>query len=411
MALRQKTSNLLRVIKNLIIVLVRYIHAVIGFIRHNFGQLSKYLAGKKLIVFVIFLLIGLSYISVVALLPGTHIFEGNLVVEEMSFTYNGQQPKLFLQSIRQIKSLETEGIQTLTLTGKFESQAFPQLNKIKSLKINLIDKQSKLIITPANLQTASEIDLNELRLQQNTKVKGLHYDFYRQRLAFSLIPQSTPKLVNQTNILKFYLGEQPLKISLEGHKLSDIKLPELQDSQTPLEFTFNPDNKEFNLNISQDNTIYLTASNLPEYSDEQWFQSKIVTKDVIFQRLERSGDIRDDLAISTIIEGKVRMAEQEREITQNQFLMAEKPNMPLNIELIRHIQIVPKKGLEVRFAGKTQEIKIGLDKDFPVSSIKGSRLDSFLPRDAVIALFSFAAGTITSLLSYVIENAAKPDSK
>jgi hypothetical protein len=136
MALRQKTNNLLRVIKNFIIVLVRYVHAVIKFIRRNFSQLSKYLVGKKLIVFVIFLLIGFGFISWIALVPGTHIFEGNLVVEEMSFIYNGQQPKLFLQSIRHLKSLETEGIQTLNLTGKFETQAFPQLNKIKSLKIN-----------------------------------------------------------------------------------------------------------------------------------------------------------------------------------------------------------------------------------------------------------------------------------
>lgn len=409
MAFRQKTSTLLRVIKNLIIILVRSVSPFIDFIRLVFSQLRKYLAGKKLILFVLLLLLSLSVVSLIALLPGTHIFEGNLIVKEMSFTYNDQQPKLFLQSIRQLKILETEGIQTLTLTGKFESQ-FPQLNQVNSLTINLSDRNSKLIITPVNSNTTSEIDLNELRLQPKTKVTGLSYDFYRQRLAFLLIPQFTQELGNQPNILRLYLGEQPLKISLEGYKLPDVNLPELQDSQEPLEFNFNPDIKELNLKISQDNTIYLTASKLPEV-EQQWFRSQIATTDVIFERLERSGDIRDDLAISTIVEGKVRMAEQEREIKQSQFLMAEKPDQPLNIELIRNIQVVPKKGLEVRFAGKTQQIKIGLDKNFPVSSIQGSRLDGLLPRDAIIALFSFAAGTITSLLSYVIENASKPESK
>lgn len=409
MAFRQKTSNLLRVLKNLIIILVRSVSPFIDFIHLVFSQLRKYLAGKKLILFVLLLLLSLSVVSLIALLPGTHIFEGNLIVKEMSFTYNDQQPKLFLQSIRQLKILETEGIQTLTLTGKFESQ-FPQLNQVNSLTINLSDRNSKLIITPVNSNTTSEIDLNELRLQPKTKVTGLSYDFYRQRLAFLLIPQFTQELGNQPNILRLYLGEQPLKISLEGYKLPDVNLPELQDSQEPLEFNFNPDIKELNLKISQDNTIYLTASKLPEV-EQQWFRSQIATTDVIFERLERSGDIRDDLAISTIVEGKVRMAEQEREIKQSQFLMAEKPDQPLNIELIRNIQVVPKKGLEVRFAGKTQQIKIGLDKNFPVSSIQGSRLDGLLPRDAIIALFSFAAGTITSLLSYVIENASKPESK
>jgi hypothetical protein len=405
MAFKQKTSWLLQVIKNLFLVLVRSVSTVIELIRQIFSQLRKYLTGKKLILFVLLLLISLSFVSLAALLPGTHIFEGNLIVEQMSFTYNDQQPKLFLQSIRYLKNLETEGIQSLTLTGKFDSQAFPQLNQLNSLKIDLTDSSSKLIITPVNSQATSEIDLNEIRLQPNTKVMGLRYDFYYKRLDFSLIPQPTPELGNQPNILKLYLGEQPLKISLE-----DVKLPELQDSQTPLEFDLIPENKELNLKISQNNRIYITASKPPE-DDEQWFRSKIATKNVTFERLERSGDIRDDLAISTIIEGKVRMAEQEREIKQSQFLMAEKPEKPLNIELIRYIQVIPKKGLEVRFAGRAQQLKIGLDKDFPVSSIQGSRLDGILPRDAVIALFSFAAGTITSLLSYVIENAAKPDSK
>ncbi|MBD2300330.1 hypothetical protein [Nostoc sp. FACHB-190] len=410
MVFRQKTSKLLRIIKNLIIVLVRSVYTVIKFIFQVLNQLGKYLAGKRLFVIVLLLLIIFGIVSLFILIPGTHVFEGNLVVKEVSFTYNDQQPKLFLQSVRRIKKLETEGIQTLTFTGKFTSQSSPKLNQLNTLKINLTDSQSKLIITPINSPITSEIDLNELRLQPNTKVEGLTYDFYRQRIAFSLKPQATPELDSQPNILNLYLGEQPVKISLQGYKLPEVKLPEIQDSQTPLEFTLNPDIKELNLKISQDNTIYLTASELPE-DDEQWFRSKITTKDVIFERLERSGDIRDDLAISTIIEGKVQMAEQEREIKQGQFLMAAKPDMPLDIRLIRHIQILPKKGLEVRFVGKTQQINIGLDKNFPVSSIKGSFLDGILPRDTIIAVFSFTAGMITSLLTYIIENASKPDSK
>ncbi|MEH2123308.1 hypothetical protein [Nostoc sp.] len=410
MAFRQKTKWLLQIIKNLIIILQRSVHIVIRFIHQSFSQFSKDLAGKKLIIFVLLLLLIFGTVSLLALVPGNHIFEGYLVVEEMSFTYNGQKQKLFLQSIRHLKTLEIEGIQTLTLTGKFNSQNFPKLNHLNTIKINLTESNSKLIIAPINSSVISEIDLNELRLQANTKIMRLSYDFYRQRLAFLIKPQPIPELENQPTILKLSLGEQPLKISLQGYKLPDIKIPELQGSQTPLEFTFNPDNKEFDFKISQDNIIYLTASNLPEY-DEQWFWSKIATKDVIFERLERSGDLNDDLIFSTIVEGKVQMAEQQREIKQGQFLMTEKPDIPLNIELIRHIQVIPKKGLEVRFVGKTKQIKIGLDKNFPVSSIKGSLLDEILPHDVVIAVFAFAAGTITSLLSYVIENAFKPNLK
>jgi hypothetical protein len=59
-------------------------------------------------------------------------------------------------------------------------------------------------------------------------------------------------------------------------------------------------------------------------------------------------------------------------------------------QVINNMQIIPeKKGIEARFSGKTKKIQIGLDQDFPVSSIQGSWLDGVLPRDAIIALFSF----------------------
>ncbi len=410
MARRQRTSWLLRSIKNLIILLRRFVSATINYMGQIFNHVKKYLAGKKLVVFVLLLLTTFTVISLAALVPGIHVFEGNLIVEEMSFTYAEQQPKLFLQTIRHISNLESEGVQTLTFTGKFTSPSAPQLNQLNTLKVELTDSTSRLISTPVNSKETSQIDINELRLQPNTKVMGLSYDSYRKGLAFSLQPQPTPELGNQGNILKIYLGEQPVKIALEGYKLPGVNLPENLDYQASLEFNFNPDNKELNLKISQENSIYFTTFKPPEDNEQEWFHGKFLTKDVKFQRLSRTGDIRDDLAISTIIEGKVRMADQEREIQKNQFLMSEKPDVPLNIELLRHLQIVPKKGLEVRFAGKTKQLKIGLDKDFPVSTIQGSQLDGILPRDAIIAIFSFAAGTITSLLSYVIENASKSNS-
>ncbi|MEH2453908.1 hypothetical protein [Nostoc sp.] len=105
------------------------------------------------------------------------------------------------------------------------------------------------------------------------------------------------------------------------------------------------------------------------------------------------------------------MAEQERDIKQNQFLMGESANIPLNIQEIRNLQIVPKKGIEARFSGKTKEIQIGLDPDFPVSRIQGSWLDGVLPRDAIIALFSFGAATVANLLSWLFSNASKSESK
>ncbi|WP_292842419.1 hypothetical protein [Nostoc sp. NMS8] len=375
-------------------------------------RILRTISNHKNSLLVLLLLLFLTIVTFAAVVPGTHTFEGNIIAKEMSFIYDGEQSKLFLQDIRGIKELENEGRQTLTFTGKFQSETWPELNQLDSLKIQLKNSESRWIVTPANLKITSEINLEELRLQPNTKVSGLSYDFYRNQLAFFLQSNSKLDLKNNQNTLELYLGEQPIKVILEGYELLDLKLPNQPDKETPLEFIVNPNNKKFNLEIAPSANISITLAKPPKYESEQWFRERIETKDVKFLDLDRNGkDARDDLKFSTIVEGKIRMVGQEQDIRQNQFLMGENPDTPLNIQLIRHLQIVPKKGIEARFSGKTKEIQIGLDQNFPVSQIQGSWLDGVLPRDAIIALFSFGAATVANLLSWLFSNASKSASK
>ncbi|MEI6444555.1 MAG: hypothetical protein WCO29_15815 [Nostocales cyanobacterium ELA583] len=396
MARRRRFLSLNQKIRTLTNLRVKLLSIIDNYIRPNYDHLVKYLIRKKVVFFVLFLLLTFGVISFVAVLPATHIFEGDIFVEEMNFTYNGQQPKLFLTSIRNISNLEIEGIQNLTLTGKFKSTSTPQLNQSNELKFALIDSKSKLIIS--QLKPKNHLDINEFILQPNTKVNITRYDDYNKRFNFTL--------ENKPNILQTSLGKAQLKISLEKYKLSDQNLSKNINPDIPLEFIFTPDNKELKFSLVN-NSIYITISNDNQDNFEDWFRGKIESKEVQFQRLDRTGEIKDDLVSSTISEGKVRMIEQERDIKEHQFLMGENPDIPLNIELIRNINIVPKKGLEVRFTGRTKQIQIGLDKNFPVSRIQGSWLDSILPRDAIIAIFAFGAGTITSILSFVLENASQ----
>ncbi|WP_375470587.1 hypothetical protein [uncultured Nostoc sp.] len=362
--------------------------------------------------FVLLLLLFFTLLIFAAILPGTHTFEGNIIAQEMSFIYNGEESKLFLQNIRGINKLENEGRQTLTFTGNFKSETWPEINKLDSLKIQLKDGESRWIIASANPQDTSEISIDELRLQPNTKITGLSYDFYRNQLAFSLQPKSNLNQKISPNTLDLDLGGQPIKVIVEGYELPDLKLPNQPDNQIPLDFIVNSNNKKINLEITQQTSIDITVAKTPKYESEQWFRGKIKTENLQFIDVDRTGkDVRDDLKISTIVEGKIRMAEQERDIKQNQFLMGESANTPLNIQEIRNLEIVPKKGIEARFSGKTKEIQIGLDPDFPVSRIQGSWLDGVLPRDAIIALFSFGAATVANLLSWLFSNASKSSSK
>ncbi len=396
---------LLRGIRDLIIVSVGCVIVGAVYIFQGLQWLQKYLVHKKLFVFVLLLLLSFGFLNLMTIIPSKHNFEGNLIVEEMSFTYNNQEPEFFLSSIRQVSHLESTGIQTMTFIGNFQSESFPNLNQLKTLRIDRIDSKSKIIIS--TLKKTSKIELTELHLQPNTKVIGLSYDVYRQRLGFSLQYKPTKNVKNQPNILQLNLGNEPVKVSLIGYKLPSLNLPNNPGQPTPIEFIVTPNNQEIKLEIAPNSSIYLTTQAPPQNNDEQWFHGNIKTTDVKFQHLDRTGNIRDNLAISSIIAGKIRMVDQEREIKQNQFLMGGKPDIPLNIELIRQLQIVPKKGLEVWIAGKTEQIKIGLDQNYPVSTIQGSWLDGILPRGAMIAVFSFGAATIIYLLSFLLDKAAK----
>ncbi len=399
------------------------IHQWLNFLKINLIALSVVSAStlKRLLrnisnhqnsFFVLLLLLFFTLLIFAAILPGTHTFEGNIIAQEMSFIYNGEESKLFLQNIRGINKLENEGRQTLTFTGNFKSETWPEINKLDSLKIQLKDGESRWIIASANPQDTSEISIDELRLQPNTKITGLSYDFYRNQLAFSLQPKSNLNQKISPNTLDLDLGGQPIKVIVEGYELPDLKLPNQPDNQIPLDFIVNSNNKKINLEITQQTSIDITVAKTPKYESEQWFRGKIKTENLQFIDVDRTGkDVRDDLKISTIVEGKIRMAEQERDIKQNQFLMGESANTPLNIQEIRNLEIVPKKGIEARFSGKTKEIQIGLDPDFPVSRIQGSWLDGVLPRDAIIALFSFGAATVANLLSWLFSNASKSSSK
>jgi hypothetical protein len=348
------------------------------------------------------------FIALTMLLPGKHNFEGNIIASEMSFVYNDNQPKVLIENISGIKTFENQGRQTLTFTGKFESKSLPKLNKLKSVAIQLPANQSRWTISPSDPKKDSELRLDSLRIQPDTKLIALNYDFYRQLLSFDLKPNK-----NSPSTLNIRLGTQPIKVNIENYKIPSLNLPSQTEDGKPLEFIVTPDNSEFNLAIASSTKFDISLAKPPKFDTVQWFKSDIHTKDVKFVRIDRNGDIRDDVAVSTIVEGKIRMVEQERELKANQFLLGEDRDRPfdLNIQRIRHLQIVPKKGIEARFSGRAKQINIGLDPDFPVSKIQGSWLDDFFPRDVILAIFTFGVGIVASLLTLMFSNSSKSPSK
>ena len=284
-----------------------------GSIVAKFKYLLKWIWRNFLIVAIVGTIV---IVAIAAIVPVPHNFEGNIIASELSFVHNGKEPKVLIENIADVRSLDNQGRQTLTFKGKFESKTLPKLDRLKSLKIRLPRNQSKWTISQPDSKKDSEIRLDSLRIRSGTKLIALNYDFYKQLLSFNLKPNpSTP------STLSINLGTQPIKVNIEDYKI--LNLPSQAEDGKPLEFIVTPDNSELNLPIANDTKFNISLVKPPKFDTLQWFKSNIDTQDVKFIRIDRNGDIRDDVAVSTIVEGKIRMVEQEREIKANQFLLGE----------------------------------------------------------------------------------------
>ncbi|MFB2767751.1 hypothetical protein ACE1AT_00295 [Pelatocladus sp. BLCC-F211] len=396
-------------------------------------QFISYLGQRTLSIFVLILLIFFSSVILAGILPSPQIFEGNLVVKNLSFTYAGQESnKLFLNNIREISQIEGEGNQTFILNGRFSNPSDQILNQkllqLNSLKILLPHEKSQWIISPATTKQPSELKISELRLQPKTSINSLSYNPYNRRLSLPLTTteQNDVKVktdeLNEAAQLSISLGDYPIKLTLTGYKLEDLGLQDSPDSPNPIELIFQPDNSQLSLSLNKTTRLSVNLPDLRKVNSEEWLWGDLDVKNVNFEQLKQTGiNINDEIYNSTIIKGQIRMGERELKIESNQFLLISKPgiNRLLNLEIIPpkppqeiNVQIAdeavevstPPEGLEVRFAGEAKQIQVGLDRRLPVRSLKSSFLANFFSNDVIIAMISFFSAAIISLLSWIVND-------
>jgi hypothetical protein len=341
------------------------------------------------------------------LLPTTQNFEGNLTVKSLSFT-NTQSDRLLLKDVRSLPKITLSGIQKFTLSGTFISKTNPELEKLDKLEIELPQENSQWSITPTS--NTDVISLKELRLQENTRIRNLKFAPFNRRLTFSLIP---PINSTQTPVtLSFNPSSNPIKIVLSNYRI--LNLP-LSNNDIPLEFSLQT--TEFQLQPSQPIDINLE---LPKDEEQSVFWGNINVANVKLEQLIQAGDnTSDDILDSAIASGTIRMAKQELKLEENQFLIIEPPA----IQTISRIKIIqpeksqelktdsgkikladPPKGLEVTVSGSTNSIKVGLNPKLPIAQIQGSFLSRYVSIEVIVAIISFSAGLIVSLLSWLFNN-------
>ena len=407
----------------------------------------------------IFLLFALGILGSIFYPYGKYVFEGNFLVEELSFIVNSQGNQRLINPILGLKTFDLTGQQTLTLRGKFTSKTEPKFNQKQEITLNLDRPNSRLVISPVNENQPSSIELTQLKLipfkaekNQNVlpvNVKSLKYDSQVNQLSFCLkLVPNTPDdlkyilknddfnnenpsdLFNQGNLsidvcqnpdlstyqplanLELKLGQEPIKISLEQVSIPELGIKSTPDNPNVIDFTLIPesDQREFILTSPSRLTITLPPPKT-DNNFSRWIQGNLDVKQVKFSKSENiTGDKKDEFLSSTIVSGEILMTDKSLEIKQNQFLLISgKPG----IQRLRSIEIQPESpsGLQVRFVGKDNQVEVGLDPEFPVRKIKPLWISSLgFSSDSIIALLSFCATIIGVLLPYLFISASSSNS-
>ena len=408
----------------------------------------------------IFLLFAIGILGSIFYPYGKYVFEGNFLVEELSFIVNSQGNQRLINPILGLKTFDLTGQQTLTLRGKFTSKTEPKFNQKQEITLNLDRPNSRLVISPVNENQPSSIELTQLKLipfkaekNQNVlpvNVKSLKYDSQVNQLSFclKLVPNTPDDLKyilkndaynnkkpsdsfdNQGNLsidvcqdpdvstnetlanLGLKLGENPIKISLEQVSIPELGIKSSPDNPNLIDFTLIPESDQLELTLTSPSNLIITLPALEtDNKFSGWIQGNLDVKQVKFSKSENiTGDKKDEFLSSTIVSGEILMTDKSLEIKQNQFfLISGQPG----IERLRSIEIQPESpsGLQVRFVGKTNQVEVGIDPQFPVRKIKPLWISSLgFSSDSIIALLSFCATIIGFLLPYLFISASSSNS-
>lgn len=359
-------------------------------------------------LFALFWLLVFSTVLLLALVPGQSRFEAQVIATQLSFTTHfpsGEPRRRFLDSIRNLKGLSLQGSysDTITLTGQFTSES---LGTLSELSLEMPYEYSQLRLQPAieaDVTVPPELEVLALQLQDQTTVNALRYVPVNRRLELRFTHAEPPNPL-AGSLLELYLGQQALKLTLEGYRL---KLPgqvlEDPDGNQPLTFTFRPAIAELALSLPQTGSLSLSLPPLTDIDTLRWFWGNLPVRQLNFITEERRGT--DLLQRSTIQSGTVRMGDREIDIEADQFLLLKEPG----VQQIRYFQLTEKKGIEVRARGATSAAQIGLDPDFPVRGLRSNIIARVFSPDVVVAIVSFSGAMVATLLSWCIDNLFKKE--
>lgn len=385
-------------------------------------------------------------------LPISYVFEGNLTVDSLSFTYNGNTDKRLLNEITGVKNLDIMGSnsQAVVLEGNFSSNSDLELDrKLKTLpesklKIEFPYPTSRLILKVAcegqpqdNCpDNSSSLSLLSLPIKPGTKVQQFAYNSDRQelsQLSFCLqSPQESAEACSypesligeqsrqpqEVGSLQVQLGQQPLAVSLENVNLPQLKIKTEIDAPTFIDFQYQPTDQESTLQLSSPTQVYIHLPELPAKSqarEPEWLGEDFAVQDVRFSRPKKTGNVTEEIQASTILAGEIRLKKEKLELQPQQFLIVEPPQP--GIQRLRSLGIKTKekdnkvkdnsaRGLQVFVSGKSSLIAAGLYPNFPVEEIQFNWLSNF-PQEAINTILAFLGALTAILLPHIFPDSPK----
>lgn len=374
------------------------------------------------------LVVGLIEVIIVVLLvlPGTSVFEGDLTVRSMSFTYTGDIERALINTITDLKKIDITGAQpeSFPLTGKFSSPSNPildaQLQGLSELTLELKNTDSQLIFEAAI--ASSELAVTELSINKDTKVSELSRPHSNQlNLCLESVilvegkeantcrqgqlAESIPVNPVELGLLNVKLGIQPLKVTVYRSIVPELS----QVTDTRLTFQFVPSQEtELSLPVLSPTRLALELPKITSSAATQagtistedardWLSQILSVRNVKFSTIPIT-DTVDEPPVSTVLAGKVRVGQEVINLQEGQFLVVEAPDP--GIDTLRYLKIHPtvSTGIRVFVSGESQSIGVGLDEDSPVQSLQFSQLSKHLSQEASNALLSF----FSALLGFVL---------
>ena len=372
-----------------------------------------------IISFALLAVVGLGLLFA-ELVPWQQTLNARLHVKELTFTYAGSREKLFLQQIRPLKTLDIQGTQAgdVFLSGQFRSNdpvLDARLQELDELAIALPDADSRIVITATTPD--NDLALAELKLLPGTIVRSLAYFPQSDRLGFSLhssLDEATDDAIGGLT----WGASATLDISLEQAKIDTLGINFDPDEFQETLFTYIPDGTPLTLAPQSGTQVSLSFHAQPsalapdEFGPDRWIRQDIAARDVRFIHLDKTGDLRDEISVSTILSGKVQLGDRDLSLAANQFLTIT-PENP-GIDRLRNLEVCREDnpGLQVDVSGShINLVKAGFYPKFPVQTIHSTQL-SRIPERFVNTVFSIFIVIVGALVGFVLRaSESKPEPK